>query len=214
MHKTIGALAALIFSSVTVHADEAVDLMLSQMKGTLSVYHEPIVTAGKLTGCSLVYTGLIQDFKYRNGKYLKIFGNAAIMASKDGLAHTLKVGVQVLDTNVAGLGSEFSAPSRIYLIGENFSTTLETLVETIPSNTLGATFAVFKAEPAIDILFSGVANNTLTVGFNSLNGNSDLQFPISLDVVERTANGAAVKSEAAKTEFFQCATALANGLPN
>lgn len=207
------AFGALIFSLGAAHANEGIDLTLSQMRGTLGVYHEPVLTEGQLTGCSLVYSGLLQDWKYREGKFLKIFGNVSIMAAKGRLGHMLKIGVQVLDTNVAGLGNEFAAPTRVYLVGENFSTTLNSLVEIHNVDIPGAVMGVFDLEPAFKMLLSGLAANKLTIAFNSLGGDFDFQFPLELDVVDRKPNGEWIRSEATKTDFIQCLTALSKNLP-
>lgn len=212
--RSFVALGLLFLSLSIANANDAVVLALSQMRGTLNVSAEPYRSDGKLTGCSLVYTGLLQDWKYRKGRFLKVFGNIALMVSNGAIVHTLKVGVQVLDTDKPNLGTEFAAPSRIYLVGSDFSTTLNSMVETRQSDTPGATFAVFHPDPAFQVLMDGLQSNKVTVAFNSMNGASDIELPVELDVVDRKPSGEAVRSETAKAEFLQCLTALTDGRPN
>jgi hypothetical protein len=206
------AIGALLLSPGTGMANETIELMLSKVQGTLSVKSEPYLSEGKLGGCSLVYSGVLQDWKYREGKFLKVFGNVSIMAANGRLGHMLKVGVRVLNPNVAGFGNEFAVPTRIYLVGKDFSTTLNSSVRIEKADTPGAALGIFQMEPAFNILLSGLKANKLTIAFNSMGGNSDFQLPIELNVVDRKPNGETIRSEVAKTEFIECLTALSENL--
>ncbi|MDX8521129.1 hypothetical protein [Mesorhizobium dulcispinae] len=199
------ALVLVYVTSNSSQADSAVDQALAAMSGTLDVKSQPYFNKGQLSGCTLVFDAITQDWNYRQGGFLKISGNVC-----NNLGANLKVVVLEIDPNEPTLGLKPSAPSRAYLIDDNLKTNLATLRGTPPSDTPGALFSIFEVSPTLDMVLDGLRANKLTIAFNSKGGDTDIQLPLQLDVQEVTQSGERVRSNKAKSDFANCLTALGN----
>ncbi|AZO35477.1 hypothetical protein EJ072_14120 [Mesorhizobium sp. M2A.F.Ca.ET.046.03.2.1] len=191
-------------------ADSAVDQALSAMAGTLDVQSQPYLHKGQLSGCTLIFDAILQDWSYRQGGFLKISGNVGIMRAGNKLGANLKVVVLEIDPNDPTLGLKPSAPSRAYLVDDDLKTNLATLRGTPASDTPGALFSIFEVSPTLDMVLDGLRANKLTVAFNSKGGDTDIQLPLQLDVQEVKQSGERVRSNKMKSDFANCLTALGN----
>lgn len=193
-------------------ANQAADQALAAMAGTLDVKSEPYMNSGKLSGCSLVFDAIEQDWNYRQGGYIKVSGNVGFLRSGDSIGANVKVAVLEIDPNDPTLGLKPSPPTRAYLIDENLQTNLSTLRRVVSSDTPGAIFSIFDLSPTLDMVLSGIQANELTIAFNSKGGETDIQLKLQLDVQEVTQTGERVRSEKMKSDFTKCLTILGKSL--
>ena len=84
MAATVVTLSAVPFPCSAKDAPE-VEALLLAMQGTLTVSSQPHLTDGKLTGCTLVYDALYQDWTYRGGRFLKVAGNIGFMSANSNM---------------------------------------------------------------------------------------------------------------------------------
>jgi hypothetical protein len=85
-------------------ANQAADQALAAMAGTLNVKSEPYMNGGKLSGCTLVFDAIVQDWSYRQGGYIKVSGNVGFLQSGGSVAAALKVIVLEIDPKDPTLG--------------------------------------------------------------------------------------------------------------
>ncbi|RWO49761.1 MAG: hypothetical protein EOS12_02320 [Mesorhizobium sp.] len=170
------------------------------------------MNSGKLSGCSLVFDAIEQDWNYRQGGYIKVSGNVGFLRSGDSIGANVKVAVLEIDPNDPTLGLKPSPPTRAYLIDENLQTNLSTLRRVVSSDTPGAIFSIFDLSPTLDMVLSGIQANELTIAFNSKGGETDIQLKLQLDVQEVTQTGERVRSEKMKSDFTKCLTILGKSL--
>lgn len=212
-HSWVAVLAVSVFvEPATAQETSPIEALLSSMRGTLSVVSQPTLNGGKLTGCTLVYDAIYQDWTYRGGRYLKVAGNVGFAAFDGNVGANLKVVVHEIDASTPQLRMTPSPPSRAYLVNDALATNLESLVRAAESDTPGALFSVFQFSPTFEMVTEGIARNVLTVAFNSRDGGTDMQLPLELDVVDVTNTGERKRSEKAKDSFLVCLTKLAESL--
>ena len=182
---------------------------MSAMVGTLSVRAEPMLTSGKLQGCSIVFNALTTDWKYRNGAYLKIDGSVVISISETGAGAMLKVVANEVVTAANGsLTFAPSAPTRAYLVGDGYKTNADTLHKSGASDTPGGMISIFEMFPTADIVAQAMVDKKLTIAFNQKGGGSDLILPLDLNVADIDANGNRKLGSTASTEFLDCMQVL------
>lgn len=204
-------ISAVLMSTLIVGANAQSDIseqVLASMAGTIDVRSEPYMTSGILTGCHLVFNAIAQDWKYRQGAYIKVSGNVGFVKFNNGLGSNLKVVLHDIEAIAPTLRLKPSPPSRAYLIGQNFQTNLTSVAQSGPSDTPGALFSVFQISPTFEIVMNALEMNKLTIAFNRAGGDSDLQIPLELDVKTVTNDGKRVRSEEAKAGFLACLQAL------
>ena len=212
---TIALLSILGISQTNAQtAQQKLDAAMDRLLGTLNVRSEPYLSDGKLWGCQLIFDALHRDWTYRNGAIVKVSGSIGLMApsASHGVGTTLKVVVLVAHPKTYELRPE--APTRAYLLGADYQTSLSGLVSSAPSDTPGGLFSVFQAEPAIDIIMQGVEVGRLTVAFNKAGGSSDIQIPLELDVYAVDDDGKRKRSNAATDDFLKCSLALLKAAKN
>lgn len=197
----------------TLLADAAwagpVDDLLASTVGTIQVTAEPYMAGGKLIGCQYVFKTLTQDWVYSKGQYLKVDGSISIVSSNGNLGATLKVVVNEISLAPDGsLVFKPSAPSRAYLLGDDYETNLGALVAASGSDTPGALFSIFDIEKTLPILSSASQTEHITVAFNRNNGPSDVLLPIELDVRDVDTNGKRTRSQENGLNFAKCTLAL------
>ncbi|TCA87050.1 hypothetical protein E0H65_30625 [Rhizobium leguminosarum bv. viciae] len=195
------ALAALTFSGTAVAQN------LDPNGGTLDVANTPVMTNGKLTGCQLTFDAVIRDYTYRQGAFIAVSGGVGLMNTQQTIGTTVKIVVTALDPSGRPVPSP---PSRAYLIGANYATTLDSLVAASASDQPGGLFSVFQAEPTIGIVLDGLKTKRLVFAFNQNNSGTDIQLPIELDVVNTAANGAQVRSDNMIKGYATCVQTLIN----
>lgn len=203
---TVVLLLGVVQAQAQSGAQQAIDLAFQSQLGTLQVRSEPYMRAGQLIGCQLTYSALMRDHLYRAGGYIKVEGSVAFMTSEQTIANSVKVVVHEFDPEE--ISFKPSPPSRAYLIGEDFKTNLDALVQGGASDTPGALFSIYNIEPTAEMIFEAVALNRLKVGFNSLNGPSDHQLIVELDVEDTDTQGVRKRSDKATSGFMECVKAM------
>ncbi|MFF0919990.1 hypothetical protein ACFYE8_09815 [Rhizobium leguminosarum] len=193
------ALAVLAFSGTAVAQN------LDPNGGTLDVANTPVMTNGKLTGCQLTFDAVIRDYTYRQGAFVAVSGGVGLMNTQETVGTTVKIVVTALDPSGRPVPSP---PSRAYLIGANYATTLDSLVAASASDQPGGLFSVFQAEPTMGIVLDGLKTKRLVFAFNQNNSGTDIQLPIELDVVNTAANGAQVRSDNMIEGYATCVQTL------
>lgn len=186
-------------------------LVLQQLvtiQGTLSVQSAPQMADGKLTGCSLVYEVLQQDFVYLNGNFVRVSGNVSLLASGQNVALIVKVVAMEVDPAVTDLVVGPLPPSRAYLIDSSLNGNLDSLVTASASDAPGSIFAIYNLEPGINSIFEAIDTGKLTVAFALDGGSMDIQMPIEIDVVEVAQDGSRVRSPNTMLSFLDCAQRL------
>lgn len=183
--------------------------LLADIAGTLDVYSQPYLKNGKLSGCQMVFDALMQDYSYRRGEFLKVSGSVGIMydAASGKMGSALKVVVNELPTVTDGSAVP-SSPSRAYLVADDYTTNLDSLVDRSQSNTTGALFSIFQISPTIKIVTKSLELKTLVFAFNQKNGATDIRLPIDLTVEKTDASGARQRSEKMTQDFASCLLAL------
>ena len=184
------------------------DSEMMALLGTWSISAEPWMSKGSLSGCTLVYDSLYQDWVYRQGAFLKVTGSVGLMIYQGVPVVSLKVVVAEVNLNDEDVQVVPSPPSRAYLMGANYETNLSTLIDSFTSDTPGALISVFESSPSFEIRANAIDTNVLTIAFNSLDGDSDILLNIELDVVDVLANGERIRSGEMKVDFLSCMAAL------
>lgn len=200
---------ALALPSSIVVAGEAQDVVqteLLKVAGTMDVAVQPQMSKGQLTGCVLTFDALQQDWVYLHGKFVKVSGSFGFMTSGGKTATVLKVVAAELDPEKTNLGGNLLAPTRSYLVGSDLSTNFSSLVAANRTDNEGL-FSVFQMDPGAKIIADGLAANSVTIAFG-LDGNSDIQVPVELDVVDVAADGTRKRSPQIVLRFIDCITKL------
>ena len=185
------------------------DFLLAHMLGTIQVQSEPRMVGGKLSGCQYVFTAVTQDWVYRKGQYLKVDGSVGLMLINGTLGSTLKVVVNEISIDRQGVLLFTPAPpSRSYLLGADYSTNLNGLVQAGASDTPGALFSVFSIGSTLKLLTEAVDTKKITIAFNRAEGSSDILLPIELDVKSIQDDGRKIRSDETAINFASCILAL------
>ncbi|MGO7537939.1 hypothetical protein ACC680_05045 [Rhizobium ruizarguesonis] len=141
----------------------------------------------------------------RQGAFIAVSGGVGLMNTQQTIGTTVKIVVTALDPSGRPVPSP---PSRTYLIGANYATTLDSLVAASASDQPGGLFSVFQAEPTMSIVLDGLKTKRLVFAFNQNNSGTDIQLPIELDVVNTAANGAQVRSDNMIEGYATCVQTL------
>lgn len=181
---------------------------LAKLAGTIRVYFQPMVSRGSLIGCTLVFDTLHQDHAYSQGRFIKASGSVGILGMEGTLGASVKVVVSDVDPASMSQTPASPAPTRAYLVAGDYTTNLQSLVQTYPSDTPGALFSVFQAEPTFQIVMAALQSRTINIAFNRGEGDTDILLPVEIDVLDVNANGLRQRSEKASDEFTDCLDAL------
>jgi hypothetical protein len=181
------------------------DQSVLALVGTMEVVTEPYLQNGKVVGCFYRFNSFIIDEKYVLGSLLKVDGSVGILFSGHTPGGILKIVVNRLTSNDGQLRSDYSAPTRAYLVKSDYTTTIDKVVTAAPGDGEGSLFTVFDAVAAMEILAETVKDDKkLTVAFNQLNKESDIQFEIDLTVSGTAKDGSRQHSDAANQKFANC----------
>lgn len=189
-----------------VNEKELLEAMMSKIAGTQRIMAQPYMTGGRLAGCNLIFEAMIRDYTYRQGQFIKVDGNIGIMGLGGKLGAVLKVVVN--EITPPSLTFKPSPPSRAYLIGANFKTSVDSLVSSNESDTPGSLFSVFQLSPSAEMIMTALQSKKITVAFNKKGGPSDIQLPLELDVAKTDDNGKRTRNDEAMRGFAQCVTVL------
>jgi hypothetical protein len=181
--------------------------------GTMEVVTEPYLQNGKVVGCFYRFNSLVVDEKYVVNSLLKVDGSIGILFSGEVPGGILKLVVNRMTKSDGQIRSNYSAPSRAYLVKKDYSTTIDKVVTAAPGDGEGSLFTVFDAATAIAILTeTATTDNKLTIAFNQFNKDSDIQFDIDLTVSGTGSDGVRKHSEIAVQRFSSCLGELAKKL--
>lgn len=183
--------------------DWAADLV-----GTWSVSSQPVMSDGTLIGCTLVYDVFYQDWTYRGGGFVRVSGHVGFLHGQNAIGAALKVAVNEIDPYAAQLEMVPSAPFRAYIVADDFSTNLPSLVTSGPSDTPGALYSVFQLSPTFEMVMAALESQHLTIAFGEEDSALDIQIPIELDVLRVDDSGQPVRSTQTRAAFLNCLTAL------
>lgn len=177
---------------------------LSAMVGTMSVDAETEMSNGSLTGCHFVFTAVAQDSIYRQGAYIGVSGNVGVRRANNNFGIDLKVVVFDIDSSKSSFVLKPSAPSRAYLVGQDFQTNLSSLISTVPSDTPGALVSLFQFHPSFGIIMNGIERGKITIAFNRDEGDTEIHLPLELDVKSISESGQRQRSDEAVRSFGRC----------
>ncbi len=186
---------------------DIMDDMMQKIAGTQRVYTQPLMMSGKLTGCQYVFEGMLRDYTYRAGQFIKVDGSIGIMTVQGKLASTVKVVVN--EITPPSLSFKPSPPTRAYLIGADFRTNLASLVAASESDTPGALFAIYQLSPTFEILAASLKTKKLSVAFNSRGGATDITMPLDLEVATTDKDGNRTRNSVAIEDFGTCLGTMA-----
>lgn len=193
-------------SSAYSQNSDHLEASLSRLEGTLNVQAQPNISEGKIIGCQFIFEAITRDWIYRQGGFTKVSGSVGIMGLSGTIGTTVKVVVHEMD--VATLKMTPSTPSRVYLIGSDLRTNIDTLVNSTESDAPGGRFSIFQMSPTTEMIFDAMQSNRLTVAFNRRDGKTDIQLPVELDVISTDENGIRTRSEKNEIAFSQCMSVI------
>ena len=133
-HKGCTVLPTVLFLGLGVVVGSAcaqvsTDELLAPFLGTTHTEFQAVMQNGFLNGCSINFAALTQDNKVDLGQYLKVEGSIEFFETKErSLGTALKVVVNKLNFVNGQMVSTPSAPTRAYLMADDFSTTLGRVV--------------------------------------------------------------------------------------
>lgn len=186
-----------------------IDLIIDKLVGTLSVYTQPYMLDGQITGCQYIFEAIARDWTYRKGQPLKVTGSIAIMGMGNNIGTTLKVVVnEIRSTDNFRLSFIPSPPSRAYLIDQSMRTNLHSLIKADKSDTPGGLFSVFSPSPTMEMILEIMESKAITIAFNQNSGGSDLQLPIDFTVAQTDNDGNRKNSDKAISDFAICTQRL------
>jgi hypothetical protein len=180
---------------------------LASRVGTVSAITRPRFSDGKLNGCAVEFSALLQDWAYSKGAFVKLDGSFGVMSANSNIAATLKVVVH--DINPSNMQLTPSPPASAYLVA-GAKTSMPFFFRRFESDTPGGLFSIFKLDGTFEIISSGLIAETVTVAFNRRPGGVDIAVPIDLTVEDTDANGKIKRSHQVGPTFFECAKELAN----
>lgn len=195
-------LTGLANASAAAAQNDELTTALARLEGTLSVQAQPNLREGKFIGCQYVFEAMMRDWSYRQGGFIKVSGSVGIMGVGGKIGTTVKVVVNEIDLATRSITP--SAPGRVYLIGPDFQTNVDTLVNSAESDVPGGRFSIYQMSPTTEMILAGMENGRLTVAFNRGNGDTDLQLPLELDVASTDKAGNRTRSDNHATAFAQC----------
>jgi hypothetical protein len=179
---------------------------IEALAGTFSVVATPMISSGKLTGCTVVFEHLQRDDLYLGGNFVKVSGSMGIMGSGDQIGFVMKAIANEFDAET--MGSARVDLARIYLIAPGYRTNFDSLVDSYPSDVPGGIFSVFQFDPGTTMMLEAFSAGTATIAIGPRSGSSDIQLNLDLGVEATDENGGRTRSTRATTEFFDCAKRL------
>jgi hypothetical protein len=211
MRNTCVALSSIIVLGFLTQAATAknpkIEQALASRVGTLSNDAEPVFTNGVLTGCTLNFATLVQDFTYKAGAFARVDGSFNLLTSKNNnLGLLLKIVVNDFDPQTYERTP--SKPATAFFVSGNATSLPFLIKQSIGSDTPGAIVAVYNTEKTLPMLVQGVTAGTITVAFARTAGGTDMQVPVDLTVEGTDDGGHKTRSNNATKGFLECGTEL------
>jgi hypothetical protein len=201
---TILGVTALLQGAVAAQESDMIRQALISLSGTISVYHEPIMTAGALSGCSFVFEHLAQDYRYLGGDFLRSSGSIGLMAAGDG---QVALAVKVIAAKVvpnADLDPERFDLARAYLVGQDNSSNFAALLASYESDRPGGIFAVYDLAASSSQLFEIIEFGKTVVAVAPPGGGMDVLLPVNLNVSDTDGSGARITTGENLLQFSAC----------
>lgn len=178
--------------------------------GTVDVYFQRITAAGKLEGCSLVFTTVTSDTAYLRGAQVLINGSLAMRLTNNTILYSGKLGTRDLAGVLSGQG-KWSAPTHFHFSSRNGSTAASGKIA--QSETEGYRLLIGPVDSQFQKFLGDLADSgEFTVGFNRKPDGQDVLAPVNLTTaLKQDASGKAVRVTNPDTprEFFECVSQLA-----
>jgi len=181
---------------VTVGAQDLLD-------GTYDVYFQQLSMAGKLEGCSLVFTGLTRDSAYLKGAQVIVNGSLAYrtLDRENTFVFAGKLGTKPL----LAPKSPWSAPTHFHFATKSASTAGK---GKIMAGESGYRLLLTHVDDELTrFLEEMTSSGGFVVGFNRKEGGQDVLAPIRLDVsLTKDSNGNAIQKRNDQTanDFMDC----------
>lgn len=185
-------------------AQSPLDVQISPMLGTISTQFEPLLSNGKLNGCTMVFTAIIADYKYELGTYLKIEGNFGFLSAENGIGSNLKVVVNKIGEAGNGYYLTPKRPSRAYLVSKDLTTSVEATVNTFEGDTPGSVFVVFDAVRGIQFATEMLLEEKIGIAFNQGMAEFDMLLSIDFGVIGTDSKGNRYRSRKTLDGFSSC----------
>jgi hypothetical protein len=173
-------------------------------QGTYDVYFQQLSAAGKLEGCSLVFTTIVNDTAYLNGAQVILNGSIAYRTFQkpNQLLFTGKLGTKPLLQQ----SGPWHAPSHFYFSTKSGSTAGRAKI--VDADTPGYRLLIADTDEQTINMFGDMMNSgELTVGFNRTPAGQDIYSAIKLNVsLKKDAGGNAktVQSNETPAQFNDC----------
>lgn len=141
-----------------------------------------------MTGCTLVFTVVAQDFAYRDGGLVSIDGSMSVSLAKyaDGMP-SLQTSLKLLPSDALDENGEIVrqpfTPESIWYLDSDGLPNGSSATSSIPSGA-GGRFAIFKFDDAWASVQRMVnVDKTLVVAYNRTPGGLNVRVPIDLTVI-------------------------------
>ncbi|MDP1645234.1 MAG: hypothetical protein Q8L71_06985 [Thiobacillus sp.] len=185
---------------------------MADITGTYSVRFEPVSSAGKLEGCSLIYTAVMLDYVYQNGAPVMVGGNITYHQNGNQPGLALKLGL----SNALSSDQRVEPPHYAFIRTKN-GTTAGAQFVTYDSDIRGYRVFVYQlTEKSTNVIGDLLGGLNPTIGFNRTPTGVDATFPLDLSVedVAASKNGQPQRkhSNAATEGFANCFAELASSL--
>ena len=184
---------------------------LLSLQGTISVSHQPQMAEGKLTGCSMNFEHMQQDFVYLNGNFIRSSGSVALMSAGANIAVVMKIVAGELNPADEPMNARPLKVSRVYLLGHDMSSNFENLLDSYPSEDGGGLLSVYPPDPSLEMVLGELQTGAITVAVG-LGGAMDIQLPIDITTASRDDKGKPIHSPDALLAFFGCGEKLLESL--
>ncbi|MHB1076400.1 hypothetical protein [Thiobacillus sp.] len=201
------------FLAVICLSSNALAAGMADIAGTYSVTFQPVTSAGKLEGCSLVYTAAMLDYVYQKGAAVMVGGSITYYQNdKQQPALALKLGL----ANALSDDQKTEPPYYAFIRTKN-GTTAGAKFVSHDSDVSGYRIFLYQlTEKSVNVVGDLLGGVNPTIGFNRTPKGVDATFPLDLSVEETTASNDGQPqrkhSNAATEGFANCFAELASSL--
>jgi len=197
------------FLLTMINTSAFADDSLQKMVGTLSVKPAPVFAGGKLSACSLEFTAVARDYKYKQGELVYLSGSLGFQA--DGKSRSLGIYLKIVLNDWDPIALKFipgDPNSALIVIGNRTSKDAQ-ILSTL-SDTPGGYFSVFRSDGSLDDVLKSIEKNELTISYSRKMGSADVPISLDLTVVDTDEAGERKKNVKNTSEFLKCSLQLLN----
>lgn len=168
---------------VTLCCVFAPSIARAQISETFRAYAEPITIEGKLTGCSVVFDGAMQDFIYKSGGLITVSGSLILNGYVNrAVRPAVFVKFVVQDADMATSVLTPNAPTFVVPMGMDGNSVRSQFVSSVASETPGGWLGSYSFDAFVPIFDRVTKANELEFAFNRREGGKDLHFTVDLAV--------------------------------